>query len=295
MGRKKIQIKPINDERNRQVTFTKRKLGLMKKAYELSVLCDCEIALIIFNNGKKLFQYASSDIDQVLLRYTECSEPHESKTNQDIIELLTKKEGGAKRNSGNPRADNHQFMLDFNNGGVNLTHPSVPTGASSSNASEDEDEHDESYSNSNFEAPEFVNGLTTDAGSIPNRTALCLNQNLGDRLLKSAASSQLLSIKTDNSPANSSEMEHSSSGLVNHQLSSLLSASSPATNNGAWNEQTSHFTSEMKNTGNNLFTNSGRVSIHNRVAPATILSNSSETEHDWQLLMSTMLSSIDRF
>lgn len=64
MGRKKIQISRIADERNRQVenkfflhflnfyfqvTFTKRKFGLMKKAYELSVLCDCEIALIIFN------------------------------------------------------------------------------------------------------------------------------------------------------------------------------------------------------------------------------------------------------
>ena len=48
MGRKKIQISRITDERNRQVTFNKRKFGVMKKAYELSVLCDCEIALIIF-------------------------------------------------------------------------------------------------------------------------------------------------------------------------------------------------------------------------------------------------------
>ncbi|KJH51680.1 SRF-type transcription factor [Dictyocaulus viviparus] len=38
------------------VTFTKRKFGLMKKAYELSVLCDCEIALIVFNSTNKLFQ-----------------------------------------------------------------------------------------------------------------------------------------------------------------------------------------------------------------------------------------------
>ncbi|KAK6034241.1 SRF-type transcription factor [Cooperia oncophora] len=56
MGRKKIQITRIQDERNRQVTFTKRKFGLMKKAYELSVLCDCEIALIVFNSTNKLFQ-----------------------------------------------------------------------------------------------------------------------------------------------------------------------------------------------------------------------------------------------
>ncbi|NWU24413.1 MEF2D factor, partial [Dyaphorophyia castanea] len=74
-----------------QVTFTKRKFGLMKKAYELSVLCDCEIALIIFNHSNKLFQYASTDMDKVLLKYTEYNEPHESRTNADIIETLRKK------------------------------------------------------------------------------------------------------------------------------------------------------------------------------------------------------------
>ncbi|CAI5690930.1 unnamed protein product [Oreochromis niloticus] len=91
MGRKKIQIQRITDERNKQVTFTKRKFGLMKKAYELSVLCDCEIALIIFNHANKLFQYASTDMDKVLLKYTEYNEPHESRTNADIIETLRKK------------------------------------------------------------------------------------------------------------------------------------------------------------------------------------------------------------
>ncbi|XP_056599084.1 myocyte-specific enhancer factor 2A [Triplophysa dalaica] len=92
MGRKKIQITRIMDERNRQVTFTKRKFGLMKKAYELSVLCDCEIALIIFNSSNKLFQYASTDMDKVLLKYTEYNEPHESRTNSDIVKVLNKKE-----------------------------------------------------------------------------------------------------------------------------------------------------------------------------------------------------------
>ncbi|NXT71199.1 MEF2B factor, partial [Chaetops frenatus] len=77
-----------------QVTFTKRKFGLMKKAYELSVLCDCEIALIIFNSTNRLFQYASSDMDRVLLKYTEYSEPHESRTNSDILEVAP---GGGPR------------------------------------------------------------------------------------------------------------------------------------------------------------------------------------------------------
>ncbi|KAI7858950.1 hypothetical protein BDC45DRAFT_433537 [Circinella umbellata] len=71
MGRKKIKIQTIQDERNRQVTFLKRKNGLMKKAYELSVLCDCQVALIIFNTHGKLVQYASTDIDRILMQYTE--------------------------------------------------------------------------------------------------------------------------------------------------------------------------------------------------------------------------------
>lgn len=63
---------------------------MRKKAYELSVLCDCEIALIIFNSTNKLFQYASTDMDKVLLKYTEYNEPHESRTNSDIVEVSKK-------------------------------------------------------------------------------------------------------------------------------------------------------------------------------------------------------------
>ncbi|XP_076465520.1 myocyte-specific enhancer factor 2A-like [Babylonia areolata] len=90
MGRRKIQIVRINDERNRQVTFTKRKFGLMKKAYELSVLCDCEIALIIFTSHNRLYQYASSDMDKVLLKYTEYNDVVVSQTNKDIVDNLNK-------------------------------------------------------------------------------------------------------------------------------------------------------------------------------------------------------------
>ena len=69
------------------MTFNKRKFGVMKKAYELSVLCDCEIALIIFSSSNRLYQYASTDMDKVLLKYTEYNEPHESLTNKNIARL----------------------------------------------------------------------------------------------------------------------------------------------------------------------------------------------------------------
>lgn len=97
MGRKKIKISKITDERNRHVTFNKRKFGVMKKAYELSVLCDCEVAIIIFNKSNRLYQYASTDMDQILLKYTEYSEPHESLTNTNIIEQLNRREGPINR------------------------------------------------------------------------------------------------------------------------------------------------------------------------------------------------------
>lgn len=77
----------ISTDPPEQVTFNKRKFGVMKKAYELSVLCDCEIALIIFSSSNKLYQYASTDMDKVLLKYTEYNEPHESLTNKNIIEV----------------------------------------------------------------------------------------------------------------------------------------------------------------------------------------------------------------
>jgi len=73
------------------VTFNKRKFGLIKKAYELSVLCDCEVAIIIFNESNKLYQYANTDMDQILLKYTEYSdEPHETLTNTKITAVKSK-------------------------------------------------------------------------------------------------------------------------------------------------------------------------------------------------------------
>jgi len=60
MTRKKIQIKKIDNTAARQVTFSKRRRGLFKKAYELSTLCDAEIALMVFSATGKLFEYSNS-------------------------------------------------------------------------------------------------------------------------------------------------------------------------------------------------------------------------------------------
>ncbi|KAI3992029.1 hypothetical protein MKX01_014920 [Papaver californicum] len=69
MAREKIQIKKIDNTTARQVTFSKRRRGLFKKAEELSVLCDAEVALIIFSATGKLFQYSSSSMKDILERH----------------------------------------------------------------------------------------------------------------------------------------------------------------------------------------------------------------------------------
>ncbi|XP_028075265.1 MADS-box protein AGL42-like isoform X2 [Camellia sinensis] len=60
MVRGKVQLKRIENVTNRQVTFSKRKNGLLKKAYELSVLCDAEVAVIIFSQKGRLYDFSSS-------------------------------------------------------------------------------------------------------------------------------------------------------------------------------------------------------------------------------------------
>ncbi|KAK7316365.1 hypothetical protein VNO77_35355 [Canavalia gladiata] len=59
MGRGKIEIKRIENTTTRQVTFSKRRTGLLKKCRELSVLCDAQIGLIIFSSNGKKFQFCS--------------------------------------------------------------------------------------------------------------------------------------------------------------------------------------------------------------------------------------------
>ncbi|VAI70653.1 unnamed protein product [Triticum turgidum subsp. durum] len=60
MGRGKVELKRIDNKISRQVTFAKRRNGLLKKAYELSVLCDAEVALIIFSTRGRLFEFSTS-------------------------------------------------------------------------------------------------------------------------------------------------------------------------------------------------------------------------------------------
>ncbi|XP_073055432.1 floral homeotic protein GLOBOSA-like isoform X2 [Primulina huaijiensis] len=62
MGRGKIEIKRIENSSNRQVTYSKRRNGIIKKAKEISVLCDSQVSVIIFSTSGKMHEFCSPSI-----------------------------------------------------------------------------------------------------------------------------------------------------------------------------------------------------------------------------------------
>ncbi|XP_022728026.1 agamous-like MADS-box protein AGL11 isoform X1 [Durio zibethinus] len=85
MGRGKIEIKRIENTTNRQVTFCKRRNGLLKKAYELSILCDAEVALIVFSSRGRLYEYSNNNIRSTIERYKKaCSDSSNTNTVTEI-------------------------------------------------------------------------------------------------------------------------------------------------------------------------------------------------------------------
>ncbi|KAF5732946.1 putative mads box protein [Tripterygium wilfordii] len=71
-GRQKIEINPIQGSNRRQVTFSKRRTGLIKKASELCILCGAQVGIITFSpTGKKAYCFGHPDVDTVLAQYLE--------------------------------------------------------------------------------------------------------------------------------------------------------------------------------------------------------------------------------
>ncbi|XP_009600809.1 agamous-like MADS-box protein AGL9 homolog isoform X2 [Nicotiana tabacum] len=95
MGRGRVELKRIENKINRQVTFAKRRNGLLKKAYELSVLCDAEVALIIFSNRGKLYEFcSSSSMLKTLERYQKCNygAPETNISTREALEISSQQE-----------------------------------------------------------------------------------------------------------------------------------------------------------------------------------------------------------
>ncbi|XP_077214893.1 agamous-like MADS-box protein AGL104 isoform X2 [Tasmannia lanceolata] len=115
MGRVKLEIKKIENTTNRQVTFSKRRNGLIKKAYELSILCDTDVALITFSTSGRLSQFSGKKrIEDVLTRYVNLPEHQRGRLNnqehlQRILLKLKCESDLVSQLSSSPRNVNSQM------------------------------------------------------------------------------------------------------------------------------------------------------------------------------------------
>ncbi|PAN35451.1 hypothetical protein PAHAL_6G209400 [Panicum hallii] len=97
MGRGKIEIKRIDNATSRQVTFSKRRSGLFKKAKELAILCDAEVGLIVFSSTGRLYDFASTSMKSVIERYSEAKEDHHQTMSASAEAKLWQREAGSLR------------------------------------------------------------------------------------------------------------------------------------------------------------------------------------------------------
>ncbi|KAJ3706887.1 hypothetical protein LUZ61_010592 [Rhynchospora tenuis] len=91
MVRGKTEMKRIENPTSRQVTFSKRRNGLFKKAFELSVLCDAEVGLIVFSTRGKLYEFSSTSMPKTIERYKSHSKDsvnHHNRATEQTIQQL---------------------------------------------------------------------------------------------------------------------------------------------------------------------------------------------------------------
>ncbi|CAH2041609.1 unnamed protein product [Thlaspi arvense] len=78
MGRRRVEIKRIENKARRQTTFTKRRDGLFKKVGELCRLCSAEAAVITISEAGNAFTSGRPSLESIIDRYlSETSETGE--------------------------------------------------------------------------------------------------------------------------------------------------------------------------------------------------------------------------
>ncbi|KAJ6856655.1 hypothetical protein NC651_038341 [Populus alba x Populus x berolinensis] len=66
MGRRKLKIQRLECVKARQAKYSKRKIGILKKAKELSILCDIDLALLMFSPTAKPTLYVGQDKEEAV-------------------------------------------------------------------------------------------------------------------------------------------------------------------------------------------------------------------------------------
>ncbi|KAK9990918.1 hypothetical protein SO802_025903 [Lithocarpus litseifolius] len=111
MGRGKIAIQRIDNSSSRQVTFSKRRKGLIKKAKELAILCDAEVGLVIFSSTAKLYEFASTNMNAVLERYNKSKGEYQQLQNPASEVKFWQREAAILRQQLEDLRENHRYMM----------------------------------------------------------------------------------------------------------------------------------------------------------------------------------------
>nr|VDD40910.1 unnamed protein product [Brassica oleracea] len=120
MGRGKIAIKRIDNSTSRQVTFSKRRNGLLKKAKELAILCDAEVGVIIFSSTGRLYDFSSSSMKSVIERYRDAKCDTNSEMNPASEIKFWQNEAAILKRQLHNLQENHRKVCIFKSDGKEL-------------------------------------------------------------------------------------------------------------------------------------------------------------------------------
>ncbi|XP_047327400.1 MADS-box transcription factor 27-like [Impatiens glandulifera] len=120
MGRGKIVIRRIDNSTSRQVTFSKRRNGLLKKAKELSILCDAEVGVMIFSSTGKLHDFSSSSMKANIERYNKMKEDDQQLTTQTSEAKFWQREASMLRQQLEILQQSHRQMMGEELSGISV-------------------------------------------------------------------------------------------------------------------------------------------------------------------------------